>query len=195
MPYAYTNRCGETHYFRRVAAKKGGFRYYITKDPKAEGLIEEMPEGFEAVEYPHEGRVVIRKKVPVWVTKEETAIVRQAMEELSPVQDFIITAEEGKIEIHISQFSHYFDGWYLTAEEAQELYGENVTRWKKYDWILSFELMDRINRRFRVIRKASVQYFAVPIDEGDDLKALAEKYCCHVGQESLLQFWIPGEDW
>lgn len=24
MPYAYTNRRGETHYFRRVATKKGG---------------------------------------------------------------------------------------------------------------------------------------------------------------------------
>ncbi|MCO6475213.1 MAG: hypothetical protein J5I94_01260 [Phaeodactylibacter sp.] len=195
MPYAYTNRCGETHYFRRVATKKGGFRYYITKDPEAEGLIEEVPEGFEVVEYPYEGRVVIRKKAPVWVSEKEIDIVRQAMERHSPVQDFIITAEEGKIEIHISQFSHYFEGLYPTAEEAKELYSEDVNKWKRYDWIMTFEIMDREKRSFRVVRKASVRYLAVPIDEGKGLEALANKYCYHVGRESLLQFWIPGEDW
>lgn len=193
--YSYTNRQGKVHYFRAVQTKKGGVRYYITKGPNAEDLITEVPEGFEVAEYPYDARVVIRKKVPIYVTGEEVAIVQKAMEEFSPVNDFIITAERGGIAISISQFSHYFDELYPTAAETKELWGETVDKWKRYDWIMTFELLNKKKRTFQVIRKANVEYDAVPIDEGPDLKALAEKYCHHVGRESLLQFWIPGEDW
>ncbi len=47
QPLPYTNRQNSTAYIRAVPAKRGGPRYYITKDPKAPDLIEEMPEGFE----------------------------------------------------------------------------------------------------------------------------------------------------
>ncbi len=195
MPFSYTNRRNETHYFRKVATGKGGFRYYITKNPAAQDLIEEVPKGFEVTELPYDGKVVIRKKVPAWVEETEINLVHNAMEAHSPVRDFILIGEKDSIEIHISQFSGYHDALYLSAEEARELYDERVDQWKCYNWILSFTLIDRQKRRFQVIRKASIQYYAVPIDEGDDLEALAEKYCYHVGRESLLAFWIPGEDW
>ncbi|MCB0560714.1 MAG: hypothetical protein H6573_28315 [Lewinellaceae bacterium] len=193
-PYNYTNRQGKVHYFKAIRTKKGGIRYYITKNPDSEDLITKVPGGFEVTEYPYDGRVVIRKKVPVYVTQEEVAIVQKAMKAQSPVKDFIITAEKGGIAISISQFSHYFDGLYPTAEETKELWGENVNLWKKYDWIMTFELLDKKKRSFQVIRKANVEYDAVPIDEGPDLNTLAEKYCYHIGRESLLHFWIPGED-
>lgn len=195
QPYSYTNRQGKTCYFRAVPTKTGKLRYYLTHQPDAKDLITEVPEGFEVVELPWDGQVVIRKKAPVYTTAAEQAIVRAAMERYSPVKDFLITAERGGIAISISQFSHYFDELYPTHEEAVELFGENLHKWKKYDWILTFELLNKKTRKFQVIRKASVQYDAVPIDEGTDLRALADKYCYHVGRESLLEFWIPGEDW
>ncbi|MEM8527933.1 MAG: hypothetical protein AAGG68_25050 [Bacteroidota bacterium] len=193
--FSYTNRQQKTYYVKAVPTKTGKLRYYLTQDAGAENLITTIPKGFEVVEYPYDGKVVIRKQVPVWTTTEEKAIVQQAMEKHSPVKDFLITAEKGGIAISISQFSHYFDAMYPSAEEAKEFWGGNIHRWKKYDWIVTFELLDKKTRKFQVIRKANVEYDSVAIDEGADLKALAEKYCFHVGRESLLQFWIPGEDW
>ncbi|PHN07822.1 hypothetical protein [Flavilitoribacter nigricans] len=195
MAYSYTNRQDKTHYIKAVTTKKGGVRYYITLDPTVENLISEIPEGFEVLEYPYDARVVIRKKIPVNVRPAEVSTVQKAMEKHSPVQDFIITSEREDIAIHISQFNHFYDSEYLSADEAKKYYGENVHLWKTYDWILTFRLADVDTRKFQVIRKASVQYEAVGIDEGTDLSSLAEKYCYHVGRESLLNFWIPGEDW
>jgi len=193
--FSYTNRQQKTHYFRAVRTKKGALRYYITRNPDAADLISEVPEGFEVAELPFDGKVVIRKKIPTHTHPNEHALVREAMKQHSPVKDFFITTERDQIDIYISQFNHHYDALYLSSEEAEELHGEMVNRWKKYDWIMSFELTDPTTRHFRVIRKAYVRYLAVPIDEGNNLAELAEKYCYHVGRESLLQFWIPGEDY
>ncbi len=48
---SHTNRQVDTAYMRAVSTAKGGTRYYITKDPKAADLLEEMPSGFEFYEY------------------------------------------------------------------------------------------------------------------------------------------------
>lgn len=193
LPYSYTNRQGKTWYFRAVTTKKGGCRYYLTRDPQAEDLITEVPPGFEVVEYPYDARVVLRKRVPVWTRPEELAAVRAAMERVSPVRDFIITAERGGIAISISQFNNFHDGTYCTPAEARELYGPEVDRWKVYHWIMTFELLNKRTRRFQVIRRAYAFEDAVAIAEGNDLAALAETYCYHVGRASLLNFW-PGEE-
>ncbi|MDF7821902.1 hypothetical protein P1X15_30075 [Runella sp. MFBS21] len=51
MPHylSHTNRQGSTAYIRAVATPKGGTRYYITKDPKAADLLEEMPISTSAI--------------------------------------------------------------------------------------------------------------------------------------------------
>lgn len=88
--FSYTNRKQKTYYVRAVPTKTGKLRYYLTQDPRVEDLITEVPESYEVVEYPYDGRVVIRKKVLVHTTGEGQAIVRQAMEAHFPVKDFII---------------------------------------------------------------------------------------------------------
>lgn len=193
--FSYTNRQQKTYYIKTALTSKGNTRYYLTQDPKKENIIPEVPEGFEVVEYPFDGKVVLRKIVPVYPHASEAAIIQEAMEKFSPVKDFLITAELDDIVVHISQFSHYFDDLYPSAEEATELYGATIFKWKKYDWILAFKLIDKQKRHWKVVRKANVQYDKVAIDEGSDLKALAKKYCYHVGRASLLKFWTPGEDW
>lgn len=40
---SHTNRQGATAYIRATPTAKGGTRYYVTKDPKAADLLEEMP--------------------------------------------------------------------------------------------------------------------------------------------------------
>ena len=40
-------------------------------------------------------------------------------------------------------------------------------------------------------------YGWITMETSNDLKYLAEKYCYHIDKESLLEFWIEGEedDW
>lgn len=194
-PISYINRTGKVHYFKRTQTKKGAYRYTVTRSTNFDDLITEIPQGFEIFEYPEDARVVLRKIVPIKVTGDEVEIVKLAMDKYSPVKDFIVVGQKNAVTIYISQFSHYFDGVYLSAEEARENWGDNTDLWKKYDWIMSFELIEEEPRTYAVIRKADVQYPYVKIDTGVKLKKLAKKYCYHVGRESLLQFWIPGEDW
>lgn len=194
--YSYTNRRGAVHYFKAAATKKGGTRYYIVKKSKADDtLLTALPEGYEVAELPEDARVVLRKRIPVFVRPKEVELVRQAVADLSSVQDFIITVERGTIAVHISQFNSYHDNSYLSAEEARAVFDKNVDKWKAYDWILSFELLDPKKNHFRVLRRAYVRQPSVVIDEGDDLELLVKKYCPHVGRESMLRFWTPGEDW
>lgn len=195
MALTYINRQGAKHYFKKTATTKGGHRYYITKKEDDTDLIDEVPEGFEVTELPYDGKVVLRKIIPTAITTDEAAIVKKAMEQHSPVKDFLVRIEGGSIEIHISQFSHFHDDWYPTHEEAMKIYGDNIALWKRYDWIMSFVLVDETLRVWAVVRKANVQYPAIEIERSTGLEILAEKYCFHVGRESLLQFWIPGEDW
>lgn len=194
--YKYTNRQGKTYYIRAVPSKKGKMRYYLTQNQNADSLIQKIPTDFEVVEYPYDAKVVVRKKIPVHTLAEEQVTIRQAMENYSPVKDFLITAEQGDIAIHISQFSNYHDGLYPDIKETKELFGERVDFWKTYDWIMTFRLLDGASRNFQVIRKAHVRYDSIPIAEGKDLAVLAKEYCSHVGLESLLKFWKLGEeDW
>ncbi len=79
---SHTNRQGDTAYIRAVPTAKGGTRYYITKDPKAADLLEEMPSGFEFYGYPSDARIVFRKRVPCKITASERQAVDDAMHNL-----------------------------------------------------------------------------------------------------------------
>lgn len=59
----------------------------------------------------------------------------------------------------------------------------------------SFILVDVELRVWSVVRKANIRFPYVEIERSTGLEILAEKYCFHVGRASLLDFWIPGEDW
>ena len=102
MPHylSHTNRQGSTAYIRATPT-----RYYITKDPKAADLLEEMPSGFEFYEYPSDARIVFRKRVLCKITASERQIVEDAMLNLSDVKDFIVAADGDTITIYISEFS------------------------------------------------------------------------------------------
>lgn len=100
---SYTNRQNSTAY-SAVPAKRGGLRYYITKNPKEQDLIEEMPEGLEFYEYIHDGRMVFRERETSQILSAERQIVEDAVN-LSAVTDFIVEAQEKEIVVYISQFT------------------------------------------------------------------------------------------
>ena len=105
MPYSYINRQKETHYFRAVPTKTGKLRYDRTRSQDFPDLIEEIPRGYEVVELPEDARVVIRKKKPEVVTREEREIVHDAIGEFSDIKDFFIHAEGPVISVFHSQFN------------------------------------------------------------------------------------------
>jgi hypothetical protein len=190
MLLTYINRLGKTHFFRAATTAKGGTRYYITKSDKFPDLIQTLPDGFEIYEDPHDGRVSFRKIVPCLVTKAEIAEVKKAVESLSDLKDIFIQGEMDVIIVWHSQFNSISgQDENLTPEEAAELFGESVIRWKKYDENFLFRLVDEDKRIFRAERKVYMSFNGAytPLKEGTgSLKALTQKFCPYMGRESYF---------
>ncbi|MEO1714055.1 MAG: hypothetical protein AAFU60_12050 [Bacteroidota bacterium] len=191
QPFQYTSRREKTYYIRAIPNRNGTLRYSLTQKADAPNLLAEVPAGFEVVEYPFQAKVVIRKKVPNWVKEEERAVVRQAMEEYSPVNDFLLETDRGEILIHVSQFNHFEESGYLSQEEAKAQWGENVHLWITYDWLLSFRRPSQKSKKWQVIVNAPFAGEAFIIESGTNLSELAATFCAHVGKDSLFDFLEP----
>ena len=193
---SYTNRQNSTAYIRAVPAKKGGMRYYITKDPKSLDLIEEMPDGYEFYENPEDARIIFRQRKLSQITSVERQIVEDAVANLSAVTDYIVDAREKEIVVYISQFSS-IGGQEpsLSDEEARELWGDHSDRWKKYDDYVRFVLVSRSPRVFAVWRVAFFGLFSheyVELERSEDLDYLAEKVCECIGRDSYFDLLPEG---
>lgn len=195
-PLSHTNRQNSTAYIRAVPAKKGGIRYYITKDPKSPDLIGEMPEGFEFYENPEDARIIFRKRKPSQIRPAERQVVEDAVANLSAVTDYIVEAWEKEIVVYISQFSAIGgQEESLSAEEAREAYGESSDRWKKYDDYVRFVLVSKSPRVFSVWRVAFLGFFNreyVELERSEDLEYLAEKVCECIGRDAYFDLLPEG---
>ncbi len=198
-PYKYTNRKGDNHYIRATETAKGGTRYYIVKNnpEKYKDLIEDIPNGFEVMEFPEEARVVFRKKIPKKITEEERLIVEDAVRELSDLKDFIVFVDGDLLTIFYSQFN-YIAGQEenITAEVADEYYHGDTKKWKRYDEGMYFTLEDEKKRIFGVHRQTFLSLFntgTAKLESSDDLNYLVDKYCQHLGRETFFDLIPP--DW
>ncbi len=198
MPLSHTNRQGQAHYFRAVTAAKGGTRYYVTKDPNSPDLLDDLPAGFEVYEQPFDARVVFRKRVPKLVTEAERLTVENAVANLAGVNDFLVEAEGKVITVYLSQFNSVSgEEEPLSAEEAREAYGPNVEAWKKYDDYVKFFLVSERPRLFSANRMTFLSLFDrnyVELERSEDLAALAEKVCAHLGHPSFFDLVPPEWD-
>lgn len=190
MPISYENRKGEIHYLKVAAAKKGGKRYYVIKNKnnyKPKELVSEVPQGFEFYEFPSDALVTLRKILKSSVSDEEFSIVNSVMKRHETVKDFIIDKDENALTIYVDQ---------MDRELFEMLDDEQIRQIKRYDDILRFEKSadgKYFAQRFCYISR---YYGWITMETSDDLKYLAEKYCYHIDKESLLRFWIEGEeDW
>lgn len=194
---SHTNRQGSTAYVKTGTTAKGSTRYYVTKDPKAANLLEEMPSGFEFYEYPSDARIVFRKRVPCKITALERQVVEDAMHNLSDVKDFIVAAEGNILTIYISQFSS-ISGEYEnpTAEETRLGWGgEHVDRFKQYDEYVRFLLVNEAKRTFRLERIVFLGFFNhdyAELETSDDLESLAEMVCQHIGYPTYFDLAPKG---
>ena len=196
---SHTNRQGDTAYIRAAITAKGGTRYYVTKDPKATDLLEEMPSGFEFYEYPSDARIVFRKRVLCKITASERQVVEDAMHNLSDVKDFIVAADGNTITIFISQFSSISgEEPNLTAEEAREGWGGvHVDKFKQYSDYVRFVLINETKRTFRLERIVFMSFFGhdyAELETSDDLESLAEMVCQHIGYPTYFDLAPKGWD-
>ncbi len=186
MPVSYENRKGDKHYVKAVKTKKGGTRYYIVKNNQnPDELINEVPPGFEFYEIPFDAQVTFRKIVKINITDEEFSILDSVMKHHKTVKDYIIEKEKDALLIYISDYD----------EELRLMLGEKqFAQIQKYDEKMRFEKGE--NGGFHAQRFCFISKFYgwITMETGDDLKYLAEKYCYHIDKETLLNFWIEGEE-
>lgn len=186
MPISYENRKGEIHYVKAVAAKKGGTRYYIVKHPSnPEELINEMPAGFEFYEFPEDALVSFRKMLKTNITEEDFAILDSVMKKHETVQDYIVDKEKNALAVYISNHEAEFLSM-LTDEQFRQI--------QRYIIKLRFEKTAENNFRAQRFCFISKYYGWITMETSDDLKYLAKKYCYHIDKESLLKFWMEGEE-
>ncbi len=188
MPIYYENRKGELYYIKFATAKKGGKRYYIVKDKskfKSDELLEEVPQGFEFYEFPYDARVVLRKMLKSSITDEEFSILDLVMKRHETVKDYIIDREKDALLIYTAHLDREL--WNMLDDIQFRLT-------QSYDDKLRFEKNEKGEYEAQRFCYLSRYYGWIIMETSRDLKYLAEKYCYHIDKESLLQFWIEGEE-
>ena len=191
MPVSYTNRKDEVHYLRAAKTKKGKFRYYIVKNKEKYAdtdLSSDIPEGFEFYEFPFDARVALRKKLVSKISEEEKNIIEQAMNTHQTVNDYIIDLEKTAAVIYTAGLSR--DEFFYGDEDHFKLI-------QRYDAKLRIEKQSESEYAMQRFCNLSRYYGWITMETSNDLKYLAEKYGYHIDKESLLEFWIEGEedDW
>ena len=187
MPLNYTNRRQETYYVRAAGARKGGVRYYIVKDftrYPAEEILEAMPEGFEWYEYPEDGKTVLRKIVPTNVPPTMVEMVEDLVYQYSPLEIIQLDVEPDAVTVY--EYPHNPDDLGMSAQE--------IRRFAYMLPVLRFaQLPEQQFQVQRVCKYPGLEGW-IPLETGPDLAALVTKFAPHIGQESLLEFWIEGEE-
>jgi len=192
MAVSYTNRRGEVHYFKAVKTKKGAYRYYVTK--KSEGdLIDRVPEGFEIYEHPEEAKVVIRKKIVRKINDDETSLIRNAVQNLSALEDFLIHVNGNILTVYMGRLTKKeFEDMYSGTKIADEI-DLIFNKLQTYIGKMRFVLSDEKNRTFTVQRFCYLGsiYDWIDLESSEDLKYLSERYCCHLGRDSYFDLEPP----
>ncbi|MBB6005429.1 hypothetical protein [Arcicella rosea] len=189
MLLEYINRKKESHFFISKMTKNGKERFYVVKDkskyPKLELLIE-LPKGFEFYEHPEDAKVVLRKILKSVVLQDEVEIVTEIMENHITAKDYIIDKTENSIDVYLG---------HLDKNDYIELQ-EHYYKIQSYRHILRFEKVNNTTYKAQRFCSLSRYYGWITMETSESLDYLADKYCFHIDKESLLEFWIEGEeDW
>ena len=189
MVAEYFNRKGEAHYLKAVPTKHGKERYYIVKDRAKYAdsqLLSDVPSGYEFYEFPEDGRVALRKRLKTLITTEEMQTVREVMQDHETVKDFIIDRDKDSVFVYVAHLN----------KEEWEFETELFIKIQSYRPRLKFRKNRNGTYEAQRFCPLSRYYGWITMETSEDLYALAEKYCYHIDKESLVDFWIEGEeDW
>jgi len=110
------------------------------------------------------------------------------MDNLGSPHGYIIDLEKNVLVIYLGRLTRKEMDW-MTAEQFQ------ITQ--SYMPKLAFQ-KEKGTEKYQVFRTCSMPFYPdwIILETHEDLAHLAEKYCYHIDKESLLEFWIEGEeDW
>ena len=174
---------------KKVKTKKGNFRYYVVKNidkVAKEDLVSQMPNGYEFYENITEYKVSIRKIVHSAFSAEEKKIVELVMDEHEQIQYYSIELDKETLILHTSS---------LRKEDYEQFQADmaKIEMYQRYDTRLAFA---KENEQYVVFRPCHFPGYPawIPLETNPDLNYLASKYTPHIYQESMLQFWIEGEE-
>ncbi len=186
MAVGYKNSKAEAYYLHEKKGKRGGSQYFFSK--KSNNAFETIPQGYEVYEDPN-GRVFLRKIVPIKISKEEVSVVENSIRQYAKLKDYKIDKKGKAITLYlpdqeIGDLRSCFDSLVFVNHS---LLDESLKNILTYSPMMRFILTDEIERKFRVERVG----FLDPEDdwsllEGpNDLQKLAKKYCRHLGKDSF----------
>ena len=186
---SYTSRRKEVYYLKKVKTKKGNLRYYVIKNidkVSKEDLVYEMPDGYEFYENIAEYKISIRKIVHSVFSEEEKKTVESVMDKHENIQYYSIELDKEALVLHTSS---------LRKEDFEEFQADiaKIEMYQRYDVVLVFIKKDE---QYVVLRPCHFPGYPdwIPLETNPDLNYLASKYTPHIYQESMLHFWIEGEE-
>lgn len=188
MALTYTNRNGRTYYLHRRETRKGKTRYVFARKP-GEGVLEEIPEGYEVRESVN-GIVSLARARPRKIAEDEAQIVRSIVAELGHDDhrvevepDAVVVFEPDRSRAQLEEVIRFL-GPHGKRPEAMDV----LTRGMRYSPVLRFVLADEQARVFSVERMTyrGEGGWSWPLDQGP-LADLAERFLSHLGKDSFYE--------
>ncbi|MFD2784557.1 hypothetical protein [Hymenobacter rubripertinctus] len=187
MPLSYTNRRQETYYIRAARTAKGGTRYYVIKDftryPATE-ILDALPPGFEWYEYPYDGKTTLRKIVPTRVPPAMLETVRELTTRYSPREVLGFDVEPDAVTVYE----------YPYGPAEMEMLLPEILKFAYLMPVLRFVLLPGGGgyQVQRICQYPGLEGW-ITLETSPDLEALVTKFAPHIGQDSLVDFWMEGK--
>ena len=185
MAIQYTNHKGETYYLHEGTGKKRGSQYSFSK--KQVGTpVKSIPKGYGIYEDPN-GRVFLRKIVPKKILEEELSVIDNSIRKYAKLKNYRIDAKGKAITIYlpdheIDDLRSCFDSLVFIDHSLLDKSLKNILT---YSPVVRFILTDQKRRKFRVERAGFLDDDWALLDDSNDLRKLAQKYCRHLGKDSF----------
>lgn len=180
MALTYTNFRGDMYYLHIRKTKKGNDTYYFSKKGKG-NLVDKLPDGYEIYEEPN-GKVYLRKQLKRLFTDEEINVIKDGMDQHCPIQDFKLDIKKEFIYIYTVSNS-------LEDSPFEQSLFTDEQKYKNYETVMRFQLIDSGERRFEVQRYNFLGSIDDWIELGDstNLQSLVAEYVSHIGKESFYE--------
>ena len=88
MPVTYKNRRGKIYYLHKGKTKTGKSKYHFSFKNKGE-LVDEVPDGYEIYEHPPNGQVLLRKKLPRFITDIESHMIEKELKKIEGARRYL----------------------------------------------------------------------------------------------------------
>jgi hypothetical protein len=182
----YTNRKGDTYYFKSLTSKTGKTRYFTTKQVK-DATVAQLPDGYEIYEGPQEAVVTLRVKKRKDFSEDELAIIAMAVKMGAGIKYFIVDVVEDTLTVYISKHNDDFWGEMVATFGSSIPNIDHGQRANKSSYNPQMRFIKRDNSYYveRMYYSGSGGWMS--LDRDASLEVLAQKYCYHLEKESFFE--------